>query len=261
VSRVDFQGFLAIVGERADLSTAEAERAAQAVLQTLGERLSVGQARDLADELPPELRPWVLTDRRPDPFHADEFLRRVAARENVDPVTAGRHARAVFAALGRSVSHRELADATAELPRDFEPLLASAYEPRPPSPEAEAIVEEVADHAGSDRQTAERALDAVLETLGERISGGEVDDLAAELPEPLRQPLKRGDAASNGAARPLSLQEFLRHVAEREGVTPDQAQQHARAVFLTLRESVSEKEFSDMAAQLPDEYTVLMARR
>jgi uncharacterized protein (DUF2267 family) len=53
--------------------------------------------------------------------------------------------------------------------------------------------------------------------------------------------------------------EFLVAVAEREGVTPDQAREHARAVFAALREAVGPKEFSDMAAQLPDEYHALLA--
>jgi uncharacterized protein (DUF2267 family) len=49
-------------------------------------------------------------------------------------------------------------------------------------------------------------------------------------------------------------------VAEREGVTPDEAREHARAVFATLREALSDKEFSDTVVQLPDDYSALLAR-
>jgi uncharacterized protein (DUF2267 family) len=49
-------------------------------------------------------------------------------------------------------------------------------------------------------------------------------------------------------------------VAEREGVTPDVAREHARAVFATLRKVIGEKEMCDVEAQLPDEYSVLLAR-
>ena len=52
----------------------------------------------------------------------------------------------------------------------------------------------------------------------------------------------------------------MRGIAEREGVTPNEARKHARAVFATLREAVSEKEFSDVRAQLPDDYSALLAR-
>jgi uncharacterized protein (DUF2267 family) len=100
----------------------------------------------------------------------------------------------------------------------------------------------------------------VLETLGERITHGEVQDVEARLPSELRAPLERGDQLSNGAARPLSVRDFVLRVAEREGVTPDTAREHARAVFLTLREVVGEKEFSDVLAQLPKDYDVLLPR-
>src|SRR4051794_9478589 len=89
----------------------------------------------------------------------------------------------------------------------------------------------VASRAGLDRDGARRATFAVLETLGERITGGEVHDLERELPAELREPLERGDAMSHGAARPMSLRDFVTRVAEREGVTPDEARAHARAVF------------------------------
>jgi uncharacterized protein (DUF2267 family) len=61
-------------------------------------------------------------------FHVDEFISRVAKREDVDPETAERHVRAAFAALGRMVDDDELSDIAAVLPRDYYPLL-----PRTPS--------------------------------------------------------------------------------------------------------------------------------
>jgi uncharacterized protein (DUF2267 family) len=259
---VDYERFITSVGPRAGVSWEGAERAAQAVLETLAERLAPGQARGLADELPPELRPWISSDGRPDPFHADEFVRRVARREGVDEATADRHARAVFAALGRAVRRESLDEATVEFPRDFDTLLAEAMgRGEPQAISLDVVVADVADEAGIDRRTARRALDAVMETLAERVSHGEVQDLIEELPPELRTPLERGDSESHGAARPLSVHDFIRHVAEREGVPPAMAEDHARAVFLTLRGTISEGEFADMTAQLPDEYRALLARR
>ena len=56
----------------------------------------------------------------------------------------------------------------------------------------------------------------------------------------------------------MPLERFLERVAGREGVPPEEAGEHARAVFATLREAVGE-EFYDVTVQLPPEYAVLWA--
>jgi uncharacterized protein (DUF2267 family) len=56
------------------------------------------------------------------------------------------------------------------------------------------------------------------------------------------------------------VEQFVLHVAEREGVTPGEALRHARAVFATLREAVPEEEFLDVTAQLPRDYAAVEAR-
>jgi uncharacterized protein (DUF2267 family) len=97
----------------------------------------------------------------------------------------------------------------------------------------------------------------VLETLAERIADGEVDDLIGRLPVPLHAALKRGKARNPGARR-MSLERFVGRVAEREGASPEEARNHARAVFATLREAVGE-ELYDVTVQLPPDYAVLWA--
>jgi uncharacterized protein (DUF2267 family) len=255
---VDYERFLGFVQEAAGVEREQAERATRAVLQTLGERLSAGQARHLAEALAPELGPWLGSDSGAEPFDAEEFIRRVSKREDVDPETAARHARAVLVALSRSVSTDELDDMVAELPKSFAPLLPRGE--RVELMPAEEFVRRVADRAGMDAGAALRATHAVLETLAERISGGEVRDLIDERPAPLHEPLRQGDALSNGAARRMSLDEFVRRIAEREGVVPGEAHEHARAVLATLREAVSRKEWLDVLAQLPEEYAAVSAR-
>jgi uncharacterized protein (DUF2267 family) len=58
----------------------------------------------------------------------------------------------------------------------------------------------------------------------------------------------------------MSLADFVRRVAEREGAAPEEAREYARAVLRTLREAISEKEFDDLFAELPDEYAELVRR-
>jgi uncharacterized protein (DUF2267 family) len=264
---VDYETFIAKVGSDTQAPRQQAERAVRATLQTLAERISGGEARDMAEQLPPELGPLLHDGSRAEPFDLDEFVRRVAEREQVTPETAAQHARAVFAALGSAVSPDELHDLASELPRDFGDLLVAAGvaqrttdSSRPSAVAAEYFLERVAARADLDRNGAWQATNAVLETLAERISGGEVDDLESELAPEFHAALERGKAQSHGAARKLSLQQFVRGIAEREGVTPEVAHIHARAVFATLREAIGAKEFSDVAAQLPDEYAALLAR-
>jgi uncharacterized protein (DUF2267 family) len=252
--------FLTTVEQAAGLPREQAERTILATLRTLAERITGGEARDIAAFLPRELRP-LLTDT-PEPaegFDLDEFLRRVAEREGegVDRQAALEHARAVFTALGVAVAPGELRDMASQLPRDFEPLLEAAGLARRQALDEDPVLR-VALRTGVDRERARRAVEAVLEALAVRISAGEVEDLAAELPSQLRPALERGLRESR-AAKPMSAEEFVVRVAQREGADVDEAREHARAVFAVLRELVSGDEFSDVAAQLSQDYAPLLA--
>jgi uncharacterized protein (DUF2267 family) len=261
-----YDEFIALVEGEAGVSREEAERAVQATLRTLAERLSGGEAEDIARQLPEEARPWLHDGAKAEGFDLEEFLRRVAEREGVPESQAEDHARLVFAALGRTLTPDELADMASELPKSFDELIDAAR--RQPIPEARdyegmsavEFADRVARYANLNRPEAVRATRAVLETLGERISAGQVRDLVALLPRELGQALELGNAESHGAARKMSLDEFLLRVAEREGVTVDEAREHSRAVLRSLREAIPDKEFRDTAAQLPKDFTVLTAR-
>ena len=103
----------------------------------------------------------------------------------------------------------------------------------------------------SSRGEAERATRATLETLAERLAGGEAKDLAAQLPPEIGDHL-RGQWSAMGES--FSLGEFFRRVSQREGVDPPAAVFHARAVIEVLSEAVSQGELDDVRAQLPAEY-------
>ncbi|WP_433428733.1 DUF2267 domain-containing protein [Nonomuraea sp. CA-141351] len=257
---MDYEQFFKIVERQIGGGRQAVERAVQATLRTLAERLSKGQSRDLQTELPPELMPWLYTDTDADAFDVDEFLRRVAEREGVDLDTADRHARAVFWAIGQAASPDEIADMAAELPDDFEPLVAEAQRRFVEILPADEFLAKVAKRTGLDPEGARRATEAVLETLAERIAPGEVDDLISQIHVDLHPPLKRGKAAGPGRAVRMSVDEFVQRIAEREGASPAMAREHAQAVFGVLRESISSEEYFDVTAQLPDEYWQLLPR-
>jgi uncharacterized protein (DUF2267 family) len=199
-----------------------------------------------------------VTPEEAERFGLDEFLRRVAEREGVDRRAAADHARAVFVALGAAVAPGELLDVARQLPAEFDVLLDAAGVGRWRASDEDGVVLRMVVRAGLDREQARRAVEAVLATLAERISDGEAEDLEAELPANLRPALERGLRASR-AARPMSVDEFIARVAEREGVGREEAERHAREVFAALRELISGKEFSDMAAQLSHDYAPLLA--
>jgi uncharacterized protein (DUF2267 family) len=253
---VDASQMIALVAEDAGVDREAAERATQAVLETLAERLAKGEADDLAAQLPAEVAAWLHTTTPAEGFDVDEFLDRVAKRAGVDLATAERYARAVLTALGRAVSRGEYDDMVAELSRDYARLLPRG--PRVDVPGADEFIRRVAERAGLDTERARHATHAVLTALAERISGGEVEDLAERLPAELHAPLKVGNERSNGVARKMSLAEFEALVARLEGVSPAEAHGHVRAVLTTLRETVGAEEFSDVSAQLPDEYDVVL---
>jgi uncharacterized protein (DUF2267 family) len=116
------------------------------------------------------------------------------------------------------------------------------------------ILETVEQRAGIPAYEAEHALRATLLTLGERISDGESHDIGRQLP-PEVAPLIENDHA----AQAFGVEEFLRRVADREGVVVPTAERHARAVFSALGQAISRGELDDMRSELPKDYERLLA--
>jgi len=110
----------------------------------------------------------------------------------------------------------------------------------------------------SSRGEAQEATRATLSTLAERIQDGQAENLAAQLPEPLEGPL-------SGAGRTESFgpDEFVGRVAERDASVGDgdeavaDAAHHARVVFDVVDDAVTEGQFEDVRAGLPEEYGTL----
>jgi uncharacterized protein (DUF2267 family) len=103
---------------------------------------------------------------------------------------------------------------------------------------------------GIPREEAERAAYATLEVLADRITAGEANDLASQLPKPLKDALRPLTAE----AEPFRLKEFVDRVAAKVGETSVPPKQLVRAVLTTVREAVTGGEFEDVMEQLPDEF-------
>jgi uncharacterized protein (DUF2267 family) len=116
------------------------------------------------------------------------------------------------------------------------------------------FIEKEAQKAGLPEDKAEELARATLQTLADRISGGEAEDLAAQLPEPLKPPLLK----QREEAERFGVEEFLRRVSERAHVDPETARIGATAVLSTVREAVTPGEFEDVTSQLPSEFRELV---
>jgi uncharacterized protein (DUF2267 family) len=114
----------------------------------------------------------------------------------------------------------------------------------------ESFVTTIQQKAGNSWAEAEQAgaLEAVLETLAERISGGDADDVAAYPPDDLHPPLERDRDRRQGAAdvarRVRGPRRRMRGRLGRAGARP-------RPVLTTLREVIPDTEWSDLLAELP----------
>ncbi|SFL14019.1 DUF2267 domain-containing protein [Geodermatophilus ruber] len=259
-----FDRFITAVQLGADLDRGSAERVAQAVLTTLSERLSGGQADDLAQQLkPPDgFLPGTATlrNRQAESFELDEFLRRVAGREQADEDAARAHTTVVLHALRLVVPSTEVEDAVAQLPADFAGLLSSPWRSQRPVSAGRDLVQLVTARGGPDGQEARRVTEGVLEVLAERLPDREVGALAQQLPDDLRPALERGRAART-APRRLTAEAFLEVLAERLQTDPLQAREHARAVLSALVEVVDDALLAGLLTELPDDYADLLVPR
>jgi uncharacterized protein (DUF2267 family) len=116
------------------------------------------------------------------------------------------------------------------------------------------FVREVADRTGVSRDEAESLVHATLQTLAERLSGGEAEDLRAQLPRQLQADLISPEEEAQG----FGVEEFVQRVALRSGLDEADAGAGVVAVLSTIRDAVTPGEFDDVLAQLGREFAELV---
>ena len=123
---MDYGVFMKSVRERTGLDEDAAQRAVRATLSTLAERLAGGEPKDLASQLPQELKDTMLftsglgAGRLMSP---DEFIGAVGEREGASPAEAREHVRAVMATLRDAITAGEWDDVEHQLGNDYRGLL------------------------------------------------------------------------------------------------------------------------------------------
>jgi uncharacterized protein (DUF2267 family) len=94
---------------------------------------------------------------------------------------------------------------------------------------------------------------AVLEALGQRLSAGEVRDLALQLPDPLAEAVR---PKLKSPAR-FDLTELIDRVSKRTGLNQAETTVGASAVLATLREAVEDRAFNQVMSHLPGDFSRL----
>ncbi|MEE1942113.1 DUF2267 domain-containing protein [Streptomyces sp. TRM 70361] len=133
----------------------------------------------------------------------------------------------------------------------------------------EELTGQVQAHADlPDRQAAERALRATLETLAERVPDGVADHLAAQLPTEAAEPLRRVVAGHEASPRqraesrtrgePFDLTAFAGRVAWRSRASEDVAIREATAVLEVLDAAVSPELMLKVCRVLPPDIRRLL---
>jgi uncharacterized protein (DUF2267 family) len=114
------------------------------------------------------------------------------------------------------------------------------------------IVRAVADRTQLSVEESADLVRAVAQTLGQRLSAGEVAQLARELPDGLAAELTR---VKHGAV--FGLDELLERVRAHTGLNAEETRMGVQATLSVLREAVSAKEYADVLSQLPREISEL----
>ncbi|WP_028813659.1 DUF2267 domain-containing protein [Streptomyces flavidovirens] len=114
--------FLARVRERGEYANQEeAAQVTKAVLDVLAHRITPGEVKDLAAQLPAPLKAALQAngDQRVKSYGVEEFCRRVAERTGARPRTAQWDASAVLSTLAEAVSPGELNQIISQLPSGY----------------------------------------------------------------------------------------------------------------------------------------------
>jgi uncharacterized protein (DUF2267 family) len=286
----EYDEFIDRVAERAGISREHAQVLTHAVLEVLADRISGGQALDVAAMLPDELAAHLrkAPQKEPEKYGFDEFVGKVHERAaNVPREEIRPGIRAVMLTLREFSGQKEFADTLAQLPHQFQELLQEEGAPeagqqedhlsgggrtvgsapraaRPvggPNPEAamhDSVVRRIAERAGLSAHDAAHLTQATLETLGDRIGGATAHDLAQRLPGASAEWLDEPPETPPQNYGPDGFVSRVRDLAT--GVQDDDITPGIQAVMIALREAVGEAEIEIALSPLPGEYDELVVR-
>jgi uncharacterized protein (DUF2267 family) len=124
---MQYEEFIASASARTGRPPEVAESLTHATLRVLAERLSGGEARDLASQLPKELQPDLIPPtQEAQPLGSQDFVHRVAEQANVDEGEARRAVAAVLTTTRDAVTPGEWEDVASQMGRELDDLMVGA---------------------------------------------------------------------------------------------------------------------------------------
>jgi uncharacterized protein (DUF2267 family) len=114
----------------------------------------------------------------------------------------------------------------------------------------------VAERSGLSREEAADLTRAVLEAFAGQLSNGEARRLTTEFPDFVAEPWPLS-AKRRTSAHPVPVEEFVRQVSGRTGLTAGETRTGTGAVLDVLRERVGEDGYRHLVGQLPAAYVDL----
>jgi uncharacterized protein (DUF2267 family) len=272
---VEYDQFIDRVAERTRLSREHAATLTQATLQVLAERISGGQADDLAAALPDELAGALQKSPRApaEGFDFNAFVGKVRSRVPDLPYEAIIPGiRAVLMTLRDAVPDKEFQDTMAQLPGGFRELLqgtdvppqaplpahAAVEQGRPADLDDDAVVQRTAARANVPTGDAAQLARATLQTLGDRIGGRQAHELAQRLPETSAGWL---DEPEETPAQEYGVDDFVSRIRILVPEVPDDdVTSGIQAVIVALREAAGDTEVDIALGPLPQESDRLLER-
>jgi uncharacterized protein (DUF2267 family) len=108
----------------------------------------------------------------------------------------------------------------------------------------------VAEQASLSKEEATDLTRATLQELAAQISGGELKQLAAALPDWLAPHLP----SHNGRAHPKQVSDFVRELGRRTGLTEDETRRGVGTILTVLHEAMDGRHLDHALSQLPYDY-------
>lgn len=261
---------LSHIAERASLPPAVTPAAAAtAVLGTLIERLTPGEAHELFASTPASLQPLIelciarREARGTERLERAAFLDRVARELGVTPAHAETISAVVFASVRAELPLELLDDVAHQLPRSLQhlwqfPEVSSANGRVVTQDDARDVLDEIARRVElPSGATASDAFSGVMCALCDRLSGGEARDVWLALPGTMRPLVERCVLHRGEPADVFDREQLFERVATHLRTDVAHAEEITRAVFAAVKRLLPEREVDDVASQLPRDLVVL----